>query len=198
MKRIGILGGTFDPPHIGHFVIAEEVLLACKLDEIWFIPVNLPPHKDRTNLTSAKDRKKMVEDSIWDTDLYSVCEIEINRKGRSYTVETMEQLCRDYPTYEFYFIIGADMVGKLHTWLRIDDIFKLVQFIGLKRPGYPFSSLTKETILEVDVPQLDISSSMVRERVGNDQSIRFLVPTKVEKYIREQGLYGAKTSTSYR
>lgn len=195
MKKVGILGGTFDPPHIAHFVIAQEVLEQCKLDEIWFMPVNIPPHKKRPNLSSAHDRVKMLELGIKKQTKFSICTIELNRTGKSYTVDTMEQLISLYPDYEFYFIIGADMVEQLHTWYKINRLMELVIFIGTKRPGYKLNAAVDNLrMIEVEVPQLEISSSMLRERLKNNQSIDYLVPDEVKEYIKENQLYGAKTS----
>ena len=198
MKKIGILGGTFDPPHIGHFVIANEVRQALNLDEIWFMPVNIPPHKQRANITSPLIRNKMLELGIGDTKYFSVCDIEIKRQGLSYTVETMERLVEQHPLYKFYFIIGGDMVENLKTWYRIEDLLAMVTFVGTNRPGHDtFSEQINKHILELTVPQLEISSSMIRERVLENKSIHFLVPESVREYIKENQLYGSKQSTSH-
>lgn len=198
MKKIGILGGTFDPPHIGHFVIANEVKQAFNLDEIWFMPVNIPPHKQRANITSPMVRKKMLELGIGDTKYFSVCDIEIKREGLSYTVETMERLVEQHPLYKFYFIIGGDMVENLKTWYRIEDLLEMVTFVGTNRPGHEtFSEQINKHILELTVPQLEISSSMIRKRVSENKSIHFLVPESIREYIKENKLYGSKQSTSH-
>lgn len=199
MKRIGIFGGTFDPPHIGHFIIAEEVRDKCQLDEVWFMPVNIPPHKHRGDLTPADKRIKMLELGIKDRNKFSICHIEIMRKGKSYTVNTMEQLVSQFPNYQFYFIIGGDMVDDLHTWYEIDKLLELVTFIGTERPGHRSEpKIDRDKIIFVTVPQLEVSSSMIRERILNNKSIHYFVPDEVGEYIKENQLYGAKRSVSHR
>lgn len=193
MKKIGIFGGTFDPPHIGHFIIAEEVRYHCQLDEIWFLPAYLPPHKQRDDLTPAKQRIEMLELGINDRTKFSICTLEIERKGTSYTFDTMKELVEKFPNVKFYFIIGGDLVEHLHEWYRIDELLKLVTFVGTKRPRYRFlPQVNNEKIIFVDVPQLDISSSMIRERVKERRSIDYFVPEKIKEYIKEHQLYATR------
>lgn len=193
MRKIGIFGGTFDPPHIGHFIIAEEVCEQCDLDEVWFMPVNIPPHKQRIDLTPADKRIKMLELGIKDHNKFSICSLEVNREGKSYTVDTMKQLRQQFPNDKFYFIIGGDMVGNLHEWHEIDKLMELVTFIGTKRPGHlEISKVAEDEMIFVTVPQLEISSSMIRERIAHNKSINYYVPDKVGEYIKENQLYGAK------
>src|SRR5699024_4787739 len=121
MKNIGILGGTFDPPHIGHLIIAEEVRIALKLDEIWFIPSHVQVHKDQA-AASAKDRLKMVQFAISKNPYFKVDPLEINRSHASYTIDTMQVLSQQYSSTKFYFIIGADMVEYLPHWKNITEL----------------------------------------------------------------------------
>lgn len=189
MKRVGILGGTFDPPHLGHLVIAEETRLALGLEEIWFIPSYTPPHKDEAK-TSVEDRIGMVEQAIEANDSFKINTIEVDRLGKSYTFDTMTALRLEYPSIDFYFIIGADMVEYLPHWDRIDDLINLVKFVGAKRTGYQLK--TDYPIIEADMPIIDISSTIIRNRLANKKTVHYLIPETVYSYIKENQLYGNK------
>lgn len=189
MKRIGILGGTFDPPHIGHLMIANEVLAAFDLDEIWFMPNQEPPHKKKSNAIKDKDRVNLLKLAISGHPSFKVELIELERVGPSYTYETMKLLTERHKDFQFYFIIGADMIEYLPKWHSIDKLVKLVQFIGVQRPAYETSS--SYPILYVDVPEMEISSSLIRQRIKEGKTIRYLVPDSVREYIEEKGLYGS-------
>ncbi|WP_373277916.1 nicotinate-nucleotide adenylyltransferase [Amphibacillus sediminis] len=187
--KIGLLGGTFDPPHIGHFVIAEEVYQQMELDEIWFIPSAEPPHKDRARV-SAADRVAMLSAVIREQPHFKLNTLELDRKGKSYTIDTIKSLQQDFPEVTFYFIIGADMVEYLPKWHQIDQLLDLVKFVGVKRPEYQLE--TPYPIILLDIPGLDISSTMIRERLAQKRSVQYLVPKPVINVIRERGLYGQK------
>ncbi|WP_339228192.1 nicotinate-nucleotide adenylyltransferase [Oceanobacillus sp. FSL K6-2867] len=186
MERIGILGGTFDPPHLGHLLIAEEVRLAMDLREIWFIPTYTPPHKTASK-TSAEDRIQMLELATESNPHFKVNTIEIEHTGKSYTVNTMRELQKLHPEKEFYFIIGADMVEYLPHWHKVDELFSLVRFVGVKRSGYQLD--TNYPITEIDIPMIDISSSMLRNWLRRKRSVHYIVPEPVISYIKEKDLY---------
>ncbi|MDO6448187.1 nicotinate-nucleotide adenylyltransferase [Oceanobacillus profundus] len=186
MERIGILGGTFDPPHLGHLLIAEEVRLAMDLQEIWFIPTYTPPHKTASK-TSAQDRIQMLHLATKSNPHFKVNTIEIERTGKSYTVDTMKELQKLHPEKEFYFIIGADMVEYLPNWHKVDELFSLVRFVGVKRSGYQL--VTEYPITEIDIPMIDISSSMLRNWLRRKRSVHYIVPEPVISYIKEKDLY---------
>lgn len=186
MRRIGILGGTFDPPHLGHLIIAEEVRISLGLEEIWFMPSNEPPHKAKAT-TDAKNRLKMLELAIASNPTFKINSIELSRQGKSYTIDTMKLLIEKYSNTKFYFIIGADMVEYMPYWNRIDELVKIVTFVGVKRPGYHLTS--PYSILTVDIPMVDISSTMLRERMIKKQSTKYLIPEAVYIYIKEKQLY---------
>lgn len=192
MKKVGILGGTFDPPHLGHLLIAEEVYRKLALDEVWFIPSAEPPHKDKAKV-SADERLEMLSAAIGDIDYFKINTIEIERKGKSYTFDTIKALQEDYPDHIIYFIIGADMVEYLPNWYRIDQLVKLVNFVGVNRKAYEIK--TPYPVITVDTPIFDISSTVIRERLKENESIRFLVPESVFNIIKKKGLYGQKKST---
>jgi nicotinate-nucleotide adenylyltransferase len=189
MNRIGILGGTFDPPHMGHLIIAEEVLRALNLDQIWFIPTFEPPHKHDAYV-QVDHRIDMLKLAIEGNNEFLLNTIEIDRAGKSYTIDTIIGLKEAHPEAEFYFIIGADMVEYLPNWYKIDELIKLVKFVGVKRNGYSVDS--SYPIKKVEIPMIDISSTLIRERLQAKKSIKYLVPESVYHYIKENGLYESK------
>ncbi|MBY7143321.1 nicotinate-nucleotide adenylyltransferase [Virgibacillus sp. NKC19-3] len=186
MKRVGILGGTFDPPHLGHLIIAEETRIALDLEEIWFIPSYTPPHKTSAK-SSVEDRINMVKKAMKGNSSFRLNTIEVERLGKSYTFDTMKALRQAYPTIDFYFIIGADMVEFLPHWDRIDKLMNLVTFVGVKRPGYELK--TSYPIVEVGIPLMDLSSTCIRNRLESGKTVRYLIPETVYSYIKEKQLY---------
>ncbi|QDP40673.1 nicotinate-nucleotide adenylyltransferase [Radiobacillus deserti] len=189
MKKVGLLGGTFDPPHNGHLLIAEEVRQALGLDEIWFIPSYEPPHKQQAR-TASKYRVEMVQAAVRDNEHFKVQLIEVNREGKSYSIDTVKQLVEEYPNVDFYFIIGADMVEYLPKWVQIDELFELIRFVGVKRKEYKLES--NYPIIEVNIPEFAVSSSMIRQRLKNGLSVKYLVPNSVIECIKENRLYEEK------
>jgi nicotinate-nucleotide adenylyltransferase len=188
LKKVGILGGTFNPPHLGHLVIANEVLHQLSLDEIWFMPNQEPPHKKKPESVTDEDRVRMLELAIAPNHAFKIEKIELEREGPSYTFETMKIIRERFSGHQFFFIIGADMVEYLPKWRNIDELVKLVQFVGVNRPAY--RDQTDYPIINVSVPAMDISSSMLRERKKQGESIRYLLPDSVIQYIEEKHLYG--------
>lgn len=186
-KRIGILGGTFNPPHIGHLIIAEQVYQQLGLEKIFFMPDANPPHVDHKEAIAAKHRQRMVELSIADNPHFKLEDCELKRGGISYTYDTITELLKKHPDYEIYFIIGGDMVEYLPKWYKIDELVQLVHFVGVKRVG--FSLTSPYPILWVDVPLIQISSTQIRDKLAAGESIRYLVPDQVAEYIRKEGLY---------
>src|SRR5690625_2565031 len=166
MRRIGILGGTFDPPHLGHLLIAEEVRIALELEEVWFIPTYVPPHKQEAT-TGVDERINMVQQSIQSNESFKVNTIEVERLGKSYTFDTMSILKEEHPDTAFFFIIGADMVEYLPHWNQIDQLMDLVTFVGVKRSGYQLN--TDYPVVEVDIPMVDISSTFIRKRLAGNK-----------------------------
>ncbi|ALJ31955.1 nicotinate-nucleotide adenylyltransferase [Apilactobacillus kunkeei] len=186
-KKIGIIGGTFNPIHNGHLFIADQVRSQLGLEKVYFMPDFIPPHVDHKDAIDADDRVNMVNLAINDNDKFDIEMLEIINRGKSYTYNTMVELKRRHPDYEYYFIIGGDMVEYLPKWYRVDDLFKLTHFVGVRRENYPMS--TNYPVIWVDVAKLDISSTLIRKLVSNHQSIRYLVPDAVLKYIKEHHLY---------
>lgn len=190
--RIGIFGGTFDPPHVAHLIVAEQVLNQLELDEIWMMPVSLPPHKSQVRVTDARHRLSMVEKAVASHPQISAFPFEVERGGVSYTYDTVCELRLQYPDHEFYFVIGADMVEYLPHWHNIRELLGMVQFVAVSRPAYsleqPFAD-AGHSIIRVEVPQMEISSSYIREKVGKKESIRYLVPDAVRQFIEENQIY---------
>jgi nicotinate-nucleotide adenylyltransferase len=192
MKKIGILGGTFDPPHHGHLLIANEVLSALDLDEIWFMPNQEPPHKQKSESITNEDRLEMLKLAIKGNDQFQITTIELERQGLSFTVDTMKIIREIYPDFQFFFIIGADMIEYLPKWNKINELVHLVQFVGVERHKY--SHDTSYPIIYVDVPAMEVSSSIIRERLKTGKTVRYLLPDSVIDYIEENNLYGTRTS----
>lgn len=186
MKQIGILGGTFDPPHLGHLIIAETVRTTLSLDEIWFIPTNEPPHKNKA-MSTGQDRMNMLKLAIEDNHYFKINDIEMKRLGKSYTFDTMNILINENQDCEFFFIIGADMVQYLPKWSRIDELIKKISFVGVQRQGYVLESAYP--VLKVDIPIIDISSTMIRNQLATQSSVKYLIPDSVDTYIKENQLY---------
>ncbi|SBO18257.1 MULTISPECIES: nicotinate-nucleotide adenylyltransferase [Carnobacterium] len=186
-KRVGIIGGTFNPPHIGHLVIADQVGHQLGLDTIYFMPDAKPPHIDRKEAVDATHRLKMVASAIEDNPLFELEEREILRGGKSYTFDTMLELTKEHPEIDYYFIIGGDMVEYLPKWYRIDELIQLVQFVGVKRPNYGTDS--PYPIIWVDVPAIDVSSTDLRKKLELGCPVHYLIPEKTLTYIKEKGLY---------
>lgn len=199
MKKAGIMGGTFDPIHIGHLIAAETALEAGGLDEVWFIPTASPPLKPNAPGASASDRLEMVAAALADRERFRVLDIELQRGGVSYSVDTVKSLTEQHPEHSFAYIIGSDRINDLPNWHRIDELAELVTFIGLARPGtLAWPELLPEglrrRITFADMPAIGISSTDLRERLSTGRSIRYLVPDAVHDLIRRQGWYGSTTN----
>lgn len=187
-EKIGIIGGTFNPPHLGHLIIAEQVKDQLDLDRILFMPTAEPPHSSTEKTTISSDiRVEMLDLAIQKNPDFNLELYEVEQGGINYSYETMKALLELYPGVDFYFIIGGDMVADLPTWYRINDLVKMVQFVGVKRLGYDLD--TDYPLITVDIPTINISSSVIRYKVSKNCSIKYLVPKDVEKYIELEGLY---------
>lgn len=186
-KQIGILGGNFNPVHNAHLVVADQVRQQLGLDQVLLMPEYQPPHVDKKETIDEKHRLKMLELAIDGIEGLGIETIELDRKGVSYTYDTMKLLTEKNPDVDYYFIIGADMVDYLPKWHRIDELIGLVQFIGVQRPKYKAG--TSYPVIWVDVPLMDISSSMIRHFVKEGRTPNYLLPQSVLDYIKEEGLY---------
>ena len=187
-EKVGILGGTYNPPHMGHLVMADQVMDQLDLDKILFMPTAQPPHSSVEKKTISSDiRVEMLKLAIQDHPAFDMELYEVKAGGKNYTYDTMKALIDLYPAVDFYFIIGGDMISDLPTWYKIDELVQLVQFVGVKRPGYEKES--EYPIIMVDTPTLEISSSYIRHKVAIGGSIKYLVPKAVEEFIEKEGLY---------
>jgi len=191
-KRLGILGGTFDPVHSGHLILAEQLKEELKLQKVIFIPSANPPHKGNCSVSSAEDRLKMVKLAIRDNPDFLISDIELKREGKSYTIDTLTQLLKLYKDYGLFFLLGSDAIDELPTWKEPDKIFQKVKVVIALRPGFdrinPENRFVKKSFL-IPINGLNISSTQVRERVKQGKSIRYLVPRGVEEFIQSKNLY---------
>ena len=186
VKRVGILGGTFNPPHIGHIILAQEVLDKLSLDRVLFVPTNIPPHKN-ASLIEAKHRLKMVRLSIEGNKKFSLLDWEIKRGGVSYTVDTLRELRNNFSSYEFYLIIGSDLAKDFNTWKDYQEIMKIAKVVVGKRKKFPWEDNRK--FIPIDILEIDISSSLIREWIKKGWCVRYLLPPKVFNYIVRRKLY---------
>ncbi len=189
MSRIGILGGTFDPPHYGHLTIAETAIRKLKLKEVIFVPAKTPPHKSEEEISSRRDRLAMLKLAVAGKERIHISEIEFERQGPSYTVDTLTELQREYPDDEFYFLIGADNISEMESWHQPERIFEMVNVVAAGRPGFSAAGKFAGMIESFDMKPVNISSTMIREKVRADLSISGLLPAAVEEYILKRNLY---------
>jgi nicotinate-nucleotide adenylyltransferase len=191
--RVGLLGGTFNPIHYGHLVLAEEARELLRLDEVWFMPVAEPPLKDEPELAPAQDRLRMVALAVADQPQFRASDLEIQRGGKSYTVDTLRALRQQHGEgVAWYFIVGADAAEQFASWRGIDDVLKLCRFVVARRPGYQ-RQIVLPGVDMIDIPLLNISATDIRQRLAQQRSIRFLVPEAVRRYLMDQALYQTPT-----
>jgi nicotinate-nucleotide adenylyltransferase len=184
LKKIGIFGGTFDPIHYGHLILAREAREALGLDTVIFIPAAASPHKLNQKLTAPDVRLEMLRAAIESEPGLGFDPMELQRSSPSYAVETVEALRQREPDVELFYLIGEDNVGRLTTWRRFAELAEMVQFVVLARSG-----VKTEHAYRTIRRHLDISATNIRNRVATGHSIRYLVPPAVEKIIRDHQLY---------
>jgi len=201
-RRVGILGGTFDPVHYGHLVIAEEAYAALDLDEMVFVPTGQPPHKPERQVTAARHRLAMLELAIADNPHFSISRVDLERPGPSYTVETLRLLHQQWGEQTaLYFLIGWDSLEDFLTWRDPAGILGYLSYlVAVRRPGYAEENGYRaslearlpgitQRLLVVPAPQLEISSTDLRERVAEGRPIKYQLPERVEQYIEQYNLY---------
>lgn len=197
--RLGIFGGTFDPVHFGHLLLAETCRERLKLDQVRFVPAATPPHKLHHDISDGLARADMLSLAVSGYPEFVVDQRELKRKGPSYTVDTLEEFAAEFPESTLYFLIGADSLRDLHAWRDPERITKLATLVACNRPGLPelqneqvvewVGAEIAERILTLQMPGTDISASEMRDRVRNGRNLRFLTPRAVEAFVIEHGLY---------
>jgi nicotinate-nucleotide adenylyltransferase len=190
--RIGVFGGTFDPPHVGHLLLAADACDALDLDRLIFVPAGAQPFKVETPpVASGDDRLAMVREAVADDAHYAVDDAEIIRKGLSYTVDTLEDLARRYPGAELFFLLGQDALAGFRQWRKPERILELATLALLMRSGAPDVGDWRraEGLVVLSTRRVDVSSTEIRERLRDDKSIKGFVPEGVERFIEARGLY---------
>lgn len=170
--------------------MANEAYVALGLDEVRFMPNAKAPHKQVAEEATNEQRLRLVELAVQESPQFTVERFEMERGGVSYTFDTMSELVMREPDTKFYFIIGGDMIDSLHTWYRIDELVALVQFVGVRRPGT--KAKTSYPVAMVEAPEINLSSTFIRQRLKSGGTLQFLLEPAVEAYIRKEGLYGAR------
>jgi nicotinate-nucleotide adenylyltransferase len=192
--RVGLLGGTFDPPTFAHINIAKKAFEILELDELWFIPVWVNPHKYEKKTTSPEIRLELLKAAVSERldKSFTIKTLEIDRKEKSYAIVTVEQLKKENPDTEFILIQGYDSLISFNKWYRYSDILDLVKTVFITRPDYDISQVpydVRSRVSIVEIPPISISSTMVREKVANGESITSLVPQNVASLIRKHRLF---------
>lgn len=201
-RRFGVLGGTFDPIHLGHLIVAQEVVSTLRLDQLFFLPAGDPPHKRNRSVTPAQHRVAMVKRAIANNPAFALSLVDVARAGPSFTVETLGLLHQEWgPETAIYFVIGWDMLDELLTWHDPPGVVRQVDtLVAVHRPGYTLDADylaqlgralpgLEEKLVRVETPQVALSSTELRERVAQGRPIRYQVPDAVERYIRAENLY---------
>ena len=199
MKKIGIMGGTFNPIHVGHLMLAENAYAFCALDEIWFMPSSDPPHKMHQNVLAYEHRSAMTELAIQSVPYFIKSDFETERTEHSYTAETLRLLHEMHPDTEFYFIMGADSLFQIETWYEPHHVMERAILLVAVRDHHSMSEMQQQIdylklkyharIYLMNMPGIDLSSNFIRNRVQQNETIRFFVPDAVRDYIYAHNLY---------
>jgi nicotinate-nucleotide adenylyltransferase len=198
---VGILGGTFNPPHIGHLICAQEAVVQLELDTVVWVPAGVPPHREVEYDPGVEARYEMCELSVVDDERFSLSRVELEREGPSYTADTLRELASRSPDDELFLILGGDQAASLRSWRQPEEVLSLATVCVVERTGWPRPAIGvrlsglrgAERIRYFEMPRVDVSSSMVRRRAREGKPIRYLVTDKVANYIGAQSLYGAST-----
>lgn len=188
--RLGLFGGRFDPPHIGHLLAAQSAFEALALDELWFVPAKAPPHKPA--VAPAPMRLEMLKLAIGDNPAFKVSDIELTRPGPSYTYDTVMAIKEKRPGDDIFFLTGADAYREIATWHRAEELTEAVTMVALARPGYTLATLAApfgERVTSLQTRLCDVSSTEIRLRRRRAESVRYLVPEAVEMYLDRNDLY---------
>jgi nicotinate-nucleotide adenylyltransferase len=197
IKRLGLMGGTFDPLHYGHLFIAEEARVQCDLEKVLFFPNNIPAHREgKVASADSETRFAWTQEAIAANPCFEMSRVELDRSGPSYAYDTLREMQQLHPGAELFYIVGADSINAILTWHRAEELFDLCRFVAASRPGYDLdiarnilSERQRERVIFLNVPGLHIASRELRERVAGGLPIRYLVPEAVERIVRERGIY---------
>lgn len=198
--KVGLMGGTFDPIHMGHLVTAEEARQQFDLDYVIFVPTGAPPHKDEKSISLPEHRYLMSTLAVMSNPSFFVSRIEIDQDGPTYTIDTVKHFaCGEEHGPELFFITGADAILEIFTWKNYEELLGLCTFIAVSRPGYSLERFyetlnkscpaMKDKVHLLEIPALAVSSTFIRERVTLGKTIKYLTPEPVEQYIKKHGLY---------
>lgn len=198
-SKVGIMGGTFDPPHIGHLISAEYTAAELELDCVMFIPTGFKAYKSAENAASAADRYAMTAAATASNERFDISDIEVKNTSINYTSDTLEKMHGIYPGTHFYFIVGADSLDYMDEWHEPEKLFRLCTVAAVGRPGFDTARISAKSellkrrfdadIIYIDMPQIDISSTEIKNRVRAGKSIKYMVPECVEEYIQIKRLY---------
>jgi nicotinate-nucleotide adenylyltransferase len=190
VMKIGILGGTFNPVHMGHLILAQECWSQLTLDKVLFIPAYIPPHKEVESDVSASDRLNMLRLALEGDDRFEISTYEIDKEGTSYSIDTIKYLKTNCDgDCELFFLTGADSAESLSMWKDVADILEETTFVIASRPGWEENSSYEKKVKRIIIPSIEVSSSGIRQRIKSREPIDYLVPSSVVKYIRNKGLY---------
>ncbi len=202
--RLGLFGGTFDPVHYGHLILAELCAEQCRLDEVWFLPTAVPPHKPDGECTPTEMRIEMLQLAVAGNERFAVNRYEADRGGVNYSVDTLRHFRKEMPDSELFFLMGADMLQDLPNWREAAVVCELATMVTVRRAGLPepdfgiLAGVASDDRIEefrrqqVEMPAIGISSTEIRKRVGRGLSIRYLTTPAVEQFISTHGLYMGK------
>ncbi|HEY6424590.1 MAG TPA: nicotinate-nucleotide adenylyltransferase [Pseudonocardiaceae bacterium] len=191
LRRLGVMGGTFDPIHHGHLVAASEVQARFGLDEVVFVPTGIPWQKGEREVSPAEDRYLMTVIATASNPRFSTSRVDIDRGAPTVTVDTLTDLSAEFPDHEMFFITGADALAQILSWKRVDELFALAHLVGVTRPGFTLDDehLPARAVSLIEVPAMAISSTDCRQRVADGVPVWYLVPDGVVQYISKRGLY---------
>ena len=187
--RIGVFGGTFDPPHVGHLIVASEVFDALSLDRLLLVPSASPPHKYGKVAASAEQRVAMLEAAVGEDERFEVDDLELKREGPSYSVDTLREMRDRFPGAELFFVVGVDQLREFDTWRAPEEVARLARLVGITRHGEHPTEVPGVQVKAVEVTRIDLSATDIRRRVREGKSIRYLVTEPVRELIERVGLY---------